>query len=154
MQNLVISCNCFTENSCKMYKDLWCKCIKPRCCTLNLLLFQSASAQLLYYLIIANTIDNEFTFLLLVLWLAPKWLDQAILYFNEAFELCQACPPAALFSRICQGLAFCHGRSAPGLSMYYLNMSTSVTLRHQAVTRTGKRIRWKLCSLIITQMEN
>ena len=76
---------------------------------------------------------------------APKWLDQAILHFNEAFELCQACPPAALFSRICQGLAFCHGRSAPGLSMYYLNMSTSVTLRHQAVTRTGKRIRWKCC---------
>ncbi|RMX47888.1 hypothetical protein pdam_00010648, partial [Pocillopora damicornis] len=70
-----------------------------------------------------------------------KQLDQAIQYFSEAFNLCQACPPPALFSDICQGLAFCLGRSAPELATYYLNLSMSVTLRHQAVTRTGKRIK-------------
>jgi len=72
---------------------------------------------------------------------APKWLNQAILYLNEAFDLCQACPPPTLFANICQGLAFCHGRSEPQLSMYYLNLSSSVTLRHQAQTSTGKRIK-------------
>ncbi|XP_068717349.1 uncharacterized protein [Montipora capricornis] len=73
--------------------------------------------------------------------IAPAWLDQVIKHWKEAFDLCTACPPASQFSDICKGLAFCLGRAAAGCAMYYLNLSMSVTLRHQALTSTGKRIK-------------
>ena len=84
-----------------------------------------------------NTNNYNFS----IISLAAKWITQTIHYWNEAFDLCHVCPPPVLFSDICRGLAFCHGRSAPQLSMYYLNLASSITLRHQAVTSTGKRIK-------------
>ena len=103
---------------------------------------RTSASELAYQLQIVQVVGFVLTFLSFLPYLASvKQLNQAIQYFSEAFNLCQACPPPALFSDICQGLAFCLGRSAPELTTYYLNLSMSVTLRHQAVTRTGKRIK-------------
>ena len=95
-----------------------------------------------YQLQIIQVVGFVLTFLSFLPYPASvKQLNQAIQYFSKAFNLCQVCPTPALFSDICQGLSFCLGRSAPELTTYYLNLSMSVTLRHQAVTRTGKRIK-------------
>lgn len=70
------------------------------------------------------------------------WFNQVTGYWKEAFDLCIAFPPSSLFPDICKGLAFSLARTAPGHAMHYLNWSMSVTLMHQALTSSGKRIKY------------
>ncbi|NXT25755.1 ESPL1 protein, partial [Syrrhaptes paradoxus] len=67
-------------------------------------------------------------------------LDTVIELLKGAFGCICHCPPAALYSRICQLLALATGNRDPLATAYLLCESVSVTTRHQLLAVTHRKI--------------
>lgn len=69
-------------------------------------------------------------------------LEQIINHLKKGYDLCQGLPNPSLFSSICQALAVCYSRHSPNETNFYLNVSSAVALRHQAIYSSGKKLRY------------
>ncbi|XP_032063192.1 separin [Aythya fuligula] len=67
-------------------------------------------------------------------------LDTACGYLKDAFNCISHCPPAGLYSQICQLLALLTGDQDPVSTAYLLSESVSITTRHQLLSIIHKKL--------------
>ncbi|NXC22533.1 ESPL1 protein, partial [Corythaeola cristata] len=67
-------------------------------------------------------------------------LDTILQLLKDAFDCISHCPPAALYSQLCQLLALALGNRDPLSTAYLLSESVSITARHQLLSVIHRKI--------------
>ncbi|NWH81005.1 ESPL1 protein, partial [Piaya cayana] len=67
-------------------------------------------------------------------------LDMVVELLKEAFNCISHCPPAALYSQLCQLLALATGNQDPLSTAFLLSESVSITIRHQLLSIIPRKI--------------